>query len=165
MVIEWLRSYLNDRTQYMSVGSCRSIVAMMTSGILQGSVLRPLLFSMFTAPVGTLINSFGINYHQFADKTRLYTVIDPDSPHCLASLTSCGDALTGWYISNDLLLNLGKTEALITGTHQQLAKLDTSNGIAVSGSIMPFSSKLRVLGVTLDKELTFNDHAPELCEV
>ena len=55
-------------------------------------------------------------------------------------------------------LNLSKIEVIIAGTSQHLAKLDTSNGIAMSGSIVPFSSKLRVLGVTLDEKLTFDVH-------
>ena len=99
---------------------------------------------MFTALVEILINSFAINYyHQFADDTELYTVIDPDSSHCLASLAAGADAVTGLRIRNDLLLNPRKTVALVSGTGQQVDKFDTLNGIAVSGSIVPFSSKLR----------------------
>ena len=105
-----------------------------------------------------MINSFGINYHQFPDDKQLYTVIDPDSLHCLVSLTSYADAVIGWYIKNDLLLNPRKTEALVAGPRQQVAKLNTSNGVGVFGSILPFSSKQRVLGMTLDELLTFDDH-------
>ena len=50
-----------------------------------------------------------------------------------------------------------KPEVLVAGTRQQVAKLDTSNGIVVSGTIVPFSSKLRVLRATLDEELTVDD--------
>ena len=56
IILEWLRSCLTGRTQYVTVGDCRSIAAMMTSGVSQGSILGPLLFSMFTALVGILIN-------------------------------------------------------------------------------------------------------------
>ena len=157
IVLEWLQSYLTGCTQYMSVGDCCSITVIMTSGVLQGLVPGLLLFSTLTAPVETLINSFGINYYQFANDT-LYTIIDHDSSHCLESLTACADAVTGWHIWNILLLNPSKTEALVAGTRQQVAKLDTSNGIAVSGSIAPFSSKLRVLHVTMDEKLTFKDN-------
>ena len=157
IVLEWLRSYLTGRIQYVSVDCWYSIAVVMISCVSQDSVLWPLLFSMFTAPVWILINVFGINYLQFADNTQLYTVIDPDFPHCLASLKSCADAVTSWHIKNDLLLNPSKTEALVAGTCQQVAKLDTSNGIVVTNSIGPFSSKLRVLGVTLDEKLTFDD--------
>ena len=99
-----------------------------------------------------------MNYHQFANDIQLYTVINPDSLYCLASLTSRANAVTGWHIRNDHLLNPSKTEALVAGTRQQVAKLDTSSEKAESGSIVPFSLKLRVLGVTLDEKLTFDDH-------
>ena len=98
-----------------------------------------------------------IDQHQFADDTQLYTVIDSASPHCFTSLTACVDAVTDWHIWNDLLLNSSKTEALVAGIRHQVAKLNTSTVIAVFGSIVPFPSKLRALGATLDEELTFDD--------
>ena len=130
---------------------------MIKSGVPQCSVLGPLLSSMFTAPVRTLINSFAISYHQFADDTKLYNVIDPDSPHCLASLMSCADAVTSWHIFNEILLNKSKIKALVVDIRRQVAKLNTSNGIAMSGSTVSFSSKRLVLCVTLEETLTFDD--------
>ena len=96
----------------------------------------------------------------YADDTQLYTVINPCSPDCLLNLTACADAVTGWHIRNELLLNQNKTEAIITGTYQQIAKFDQSVRINVSGTTVPFSSKLRVIGVTLDSRLSFDDHVP-----
>ena len=60
--------------------------------------------------------------------------------------------------ANNHLHNPNKTETLVAGTCQQVAKLDTSYGIVMAGIVVPFSSKLRVLGVTLDEEVTFDDH-------
>ena len=71
---------------------------------------------------------------------------------------ACADAVTTWHIQNDLLLNPTKTEALVTETCQQVTKIDQSAGIMVTGASVSFVNKIRVLGVTIDSELSFDDH-------
>ena len=96
---------------------------------------------MFTTPIDKLISSFGISYHQYADDTQLYTAIS-STPGCMENLSVCADAVTAWYISNDLKLNPSKTEVLVVGTRKQLAKFDTSRRVADSGTIIPFVRKI-----------------------
>ena len=73
----------------------------------------------------------------FADDTQLYIAIDTA---CLFQLTACADAATRWFIQNDLLLSLSKTEAIITGTRQQIAKKFDINPVASSYLDIPCSS-------------------------
>ena len=74
------------------------------------------------------------------------------------NLSACADAVTTWHIKNDLLLNPTKTEALVTGTPQQVTKIYQSVDIMVTGASVPFVNKIRVLEVTIDCELSFDDH-------
>ena len=67
----WLRSYLTDRSQYVKLGEHSSATTPCVSGVPQGSVLGPLLFTAYVSPVGDLIESFDVSYHQFADDTQL----------------------------------------------------------------------------------------------
>ena len=142
MAMFLLSSYHAGRSQFVSIGSRRSSTVAMISDVPQGSVLGPLPFSIFTTPVGSLIRSFAIQYHQCADDNLLYTA----------------DAATTWHIQNDLLLKPTRTEALVTETRRQLTKIYQSAGIMVTGAIVPFVNKIRVLGVTIDSELSFDDH-------
>jgi len=158
----WLGSYLSGRTSYVSVGGSCSSTTNCTTGVPQGSVLGPLLFTIFTTPVGRLIESYNICYHQYADDTQLYTVINPDSTVDLQRLSHCAEAVTNWHLHNGLLLNPSKTEAVITGTRQQVARLDCSTGIVLADTTVKVSPAIRVLGVTIDRHLTFDDHVTKL---
>jgi len=72
----WLRSYLTNRQQFVKLGRHSSVVMPCDSGVPQGSVLGPLLFTAYTAPVSDLIESFGVCCHQFADDTQLFIAMN-----------------------------------------------------------------------------------------
>jgi len=76
----------------------------------------------------------------------------------LTSVADCTDAVSTWFMENALLLNPGKTEAVIFGTRQRLAGLDITGGVNIAGSTVQFNDALKLLGVTLDASLSFDKH-------
>jgi len=66
-----------------------------------------------------------------------------------------------WHLFNGLLLNPTKTEALVTGTRQQVARLDCI-AVKFADTTVRISSAIRVLGVTIDSHLTFDKHITKL---
>ena len=50
-------------------------------------------FAAYVAPIGCVIESFGIGYHQFADDTQLFVVVDTEDSTDLACVTDCSDAV------------------------------------------------------------------------
>ncbi len=83
LALAGLKSYPSERTQCVSYNNITSFISDVKNGVLQGSVLGPLLFSLYISPSGQTILSFGINFHCYADDTQLYVSVRADD-HALS---------------------------------------------------------------------------------
>lgn len=72
-----LYSYLQNRTFSVAIGDCKSSTEFLLCGVPQGSVLGPLLFSIYMLPRGHIIHRHNISFHFYADGTQLYFTFDP----------------------------------------------------------------------------------------
>ena len=77
-VLQWFSSYLTDRTHYVSLSNHCSAFAPGHSGVPQGSVLGPILITMYTKPLSAIIDSHSIKHHSFADDLQLQMSVHPD---------------------------------------------------------------------------------------
>ena len=159
--LSWFSSYLSDRSYFVSLDGFESDRHDISSGIPQGSILGPLLFSLYILPLGELITTHGVNFHFYADDTQLYLSVAPDDPSALDSLLSCLSSIKYWMSNNFLKLNEDKTEVLIIGSSEQREIMSQRLGSLAKGS----NTSVKNLGVIIDTELNFNTHINNVTKV
>jgi hypothetical protein len=159
VALEWIGTYLEGRSQFVRVGGESSPQTSCDIGVPQGSVLGPFLFSIYVSPVADIISSFGVQFHQYADDTQLYTAVKSEGDtSSIENLERCTKAVHDWFLYNGMLLNPDKSEVLLVGGREQIKKFAGGSGVSVAGSDITFSVQLKSLGVTLDQSLSFDQH-------
>ena len=104
--LAWFRSYLSGRYQSVTVDGQSSEARQLEYGVPQGSVLGPLLFTVYTTPVGDIIRSHGLDHHFFADDSQLYLCFKPRYPlepqNLLSLMEACVADVQQWMNVNML---------------------------------------------------------------
>ena len=79
LVINWITSYILGRSQKAVVGNTKSPSAPLSCRVPQGSILGPILFTLYTTPLGKICTKHGITYHLYADDQQLYLAFKPSN--------------------------------------------------------------------------------------
>ncbi len=138
MALKWFRSYLEGRGYYVSIGEHKSKWTSMTCGVPQGSILAPLLFSLYMLPLSQIMRKNQIAYHSYADDTQIYLALSPNDYRPIDSLCQCIDEINSWMCQNFLQLN------------KENAYLDSRGQTT--------KNQVRNLGVILETDLSFSSH-------
>ena len=157
MSMTWFRDYLGNRQQRVRVDNLLSDWGEVQCGVPQGSILGPLLFSIYINDLPIIFNNTDINI--FADDTELHL-----SDHSLLSLESNlqkeVDLLCRWSNSNLLKINIQKSAVMLLGPKRKV--LDKVLKISINDTPIPFKVSVKYLGVHVNRWLTWDDHVTSI---
>ena len=161
-VLQWLKSYLSHRKQRVSLDSFMSEPSDLLFGVPQGSVLGPILFTLYTAPLEDIFALHGINSMLYADDTQLYMVCNRPSD-IRNAVEECLEDICTWMKSNLLVLNSDKTEVIhLTSRHKKV--VEEPNSLRIGQSVFTPSNSVRNLGVLFEHGGNFSGYINQICK-
>ena len=149
-LIRWITSFLSDRSQQTRVGNSLSALTKLSSGVVQGSVIGPLLFVLFINDITQLFNDNKCTCKLYADDLKLYTVFNA-SENC-SNLQDKLNAVYHWSHEWQLGISFKKCNLMYIG--HTLCKPD----LLLNDISLPIVEEVRDLGVIIDSRLTFASH-------
>ena len=161
--LEWFASYIISRTQSLVINGISSSPLPLSCNVPQGSVLGPILFTLYTQALSGIINRHNCNYQKLVDDTQLHDAFQPALfPSLITSLQACFEEIKAWMLNNTLKLNDDRTEAIKIGSRASLS-LAQAQSIVVGGNCIPFCLCVKDLGVYLDTIPSMHEHISFLC--
>lgn len=150
-VIEWIKSWLGNRRQSVSISGTCSGWRNVTSGVPQGSVLGPVLFLIY---INDLDNNLISKLNKFADDSKVGKVVS--STEDIEDLQRDLDKLHCWSEQWQMKFNVDKCSVIHLGNH------NLNGSYNIGDKQLKTSSCERDLGVILDSSLKFSEHCSQV---
>ena len=156
---EFLRSYLSDRRQFVTIQETESDIQQITYGVPQGSILGPLLFLIYINDIQNCVSCSDLRL--FADDTAIFFHgSNPDQ--IIANTNNEMKNVIEWYQANKLKLSLGKSNFVLYHGFKKNPRRDISE-IRIGNDSIPRSTCTKYIGLTIDEKLTWENHINEVC--
>ena len=146
-VVSLIDTWLTERLFYVSINGDNSCLMTSNSGTIQGSILGPILYAIFVAPLfdlQKLSNYADDNYIVRWNKCIESLIID---------MKKSLEAITKWLKESGLKVNESKTEICLFHRSDRKIIIIEINNVQIRST-----PQINVLGVTFDSKLQWNEH-------
>ena len=164
--LHWFASYLKDRRQFIQVESTRSSFVELQWGVPQGSVLGPILYTLYTAPLGGIIRKHDLQFHLYADDCQIYVSFKSgciEESAALLKMEACAKEIYAWMACKKLKLNRDKTEFLVI--HAKHRPRPPICDIKIAGIRVVSTESARNIGVMFNDVMNHEHQVQNICKV
>ena len=155
----WFKSYLEDRSQRVYLHGSSSASSSLRFGVPQGSVLGPILFTIYTIPLGEICRP---------DDTQLYVSFNVgdavDILEAQRRIEMCIAEIKAWMVMFMLKLNDDKTELVIIAPPYFLHHNKVPLSSVQVGSGISTSKCARNIGVMFDHHMDMTTQVTKMCQ-
>ena len=150
--VKWIQSYLSDRKQCVQIKNSRSPYLHYTQGVPQGSILGPLLFSLYVNNLPNVCKN--VDMIMYADDTVIFTQAKSagDAAH---QLSLALNDLQTWLNDSCLCLNVKKTVSMFFSKPKTTV---AAVKVCLGGHELVNVEEFKYLGVLIDSKLSFKKH-------
>ena len=128
----------------MQESGCNTSISPCTIVVPQGSVVRPLLFSLFISSVSSIAAFHKVSQRHYADDTQLFIALSQsNSDTSIASIQTALISLYLWSSYNGLTLNPDKSDTILLGTSKRRnTSLSNITSVNIAGTQITLSNNL-----------------------
>ena len=156
-VTEWFASYLSNRRQSVVINGQTSEWEFIFAGVLQGSILGPLLFLIF---INDIVKNIGASIRLFADDTSLYIVVETPNTAVMilnGDLHNISDWADFWLVN----FNEAKTSSMVIF---RKVNIPIHPPLFMNNTQINETQTHKHLGITFSSSCLWPDHIGTICE-
>ena len=152
---QYVNSYLTGREQYVQVGDFKSENMTITKGVPQGSILGPLLFSLY---INDIVQFVDVDVILFADDA-VFVISDASLQGMYDKIKKLFSDLAKYLVSNKLVPNLGKSKLMFFNSKPKI----NLEALTFSGEEIEWVSEFKYLGLLINNRMSYSSHIDRIC--
>ena len=162
-MLHWFSTYRLGRLQRIKVNGVTSQPKLLDCGVLRGSVLGPILFTIYTASLGQLLRQLDVQYHLYADDSQLWVIFKPpELDTAIGQIEKYIVSVQKWMLTHELKMNDDKTEYLVISS-KSIARSIVSPSLHIGDHQVVATSTARNI-VMMDSKASMEAHVPSVCK-
>ena len=161
--LPFFKSYLHNRTQRVLLHGSYSSKEAVKYGVPQGSVLGPILFSLFINDLPLHVKDISVDCDMLVDDTTLHTS-GKDIMQIRNNMQESLDQVSNWCDNNHMVINPTNIKSMTITTRQKHQLSPLPFDLVLNGAKIDQVTEHRLLGITIDNKLRWDSHINNVCK-